>query len=74
MISEEIKKLIGLTENFIAIADPDQEFTRNMGNLTGMLKGAGVTQVQAVLPANLADNGSAIASIIANKVANNANR
>ena len=70
MISEEIKNLIGLTENFIAIADPDQEFTRNMSNLTGMLKNANITQLQAALPANLADNGAAIASVIANKVAN----
>ena len=70
MISEDIKNLINITENFIAINDSEQEFTRNIKNLGGMLKSSNVNELQATLPAQLANNGSGIASEIANRFAN----
>jgi len=70
MISNDIKNLIDITENFIAVDDPDRDFSHNMRNLAGMLKASGVSQLGAALPAELADNGGAIASEIANKFAN----
>jgi hypothetical protein len=70
MISNDIKSLIALTENFIAVADPDRDFSHNLRNLSDMLKASNVSEMQAVLPANLATNSGAIAVEIANKFAN----
>lgn len=67
MISENIKELINITESFIQYADPELEFSRNMENLTGMLKGSCVKELQMNLKADLANNGAGIASEVANK-------
>lgn len=70
MISNDIKNLIDITENFVAISDPDRDFAHNIRNLGDMLKSSNVGELQATLPGILANNSGAIANEIANKFAN----
>jgi hypothetical protein len=74
MISEEIKTLINITENFIVHDSDTRDMSHNLKNLTGMLKGIGTTQAAASLPMDIASNpvkmGNAVATDVANSIAN----
>jgi hypothetical protein len=74
MLLDNISELIKLMED-VVYSDPEEEYTRNLENLAGMVKSTihnedGCTTIAAKVPANVASYGPGLASIIANKVAN----